>query len=139
MVQRVLNQIHLAKSLGMEPAVFLGERTFMEPQACEYGDNPYFFSPRGDNVWEYWFRQPGRYAFGARTVNGQPVRSLQVAYVEAVAENPIRSYGGAETRLQGRQAANALLGPNGSALLQPALLWRTPARCLRPSASEAAM
>lgn len=32
MVQRVLNQIHLARREGLEPAVFLGERTFMEPQ-----------------------------------------------------------------------------------------------------------
>ena len=29
MVQRVLNQIHLALEHGLEPAVFLGERTFM--------------------------------------------------------------------------------------------------------------
>lgn len=40
LVQRVLNQIHLGRSLGLEVAVFLGERTFMEPQACEYGVNP---------------------------------------------------------------------------------------------------
>ena len=32
MVQRVLNQVHLARREGLEPAVFLGERTFMEPQ-----------------------------------------------------------------------------------------------------------
>ena len=44
-------------------------------QACEYGSNPYFFAPMGDNVWEYWFKQPAGYALGATHVRGRPVAS----------------------------------------------------------------
>lgn len=122
MVQRVLNQIHLALEHGLEPAVFLGEHTFMEPQACEYGTNPYFYAPMGDNVWDYWFRQPGSYALGARLAGGRPVDSLQVVTVEAMSDTPIRAYGTLEQRMRGWRAAHALLGTNGSKLVKPVLL-----------------
>jgi len=124
-VQRVLNQIHYARRFHLEPAVFLGETTFMEPQACELGPNPYHFAPAGDNVWEYWFLQPGHFRIGATHVRGLPVQSLQVVSVDAVAEDPIRTYGGTrESRLHGMQAAHRLLGPNGSALIRPEVLAR---------------
>jgi hypothetical protein len=121
MVQRILNQIHLARRHRLEPAVFIGERTFMEPQACEYGTNPYHFAPAGDNVWEYWFEQPGNYSLGQTQVNGRRVRQLQVTTVETSAEFPVRSYGPLETRARSRAAAHALLGDGGERLVKQAI------------------
>ena len=121
MVQRVLNQVHMARRLRLEPAVYLGERTFMEPQACEFGVNPYHFAPAGDNVWEYWFEQPGNYSLGVAHVRGRPVRTLQVTVVEGVAEWPIRSYGSLEARATSRVAAHSLLGAGGERLVRRAI------------------
>ena len=118
LVQRVLNQIHLARSHGLEPAVFLGERTFMEPQACEYGINPYYHAPAGDNVWEYWFEQPGNYSLGAIAVRGRPISSIQITTVEASAERPIRSYGPNRVRELSRATAHRLLGDGGEKLVK---------------------
>jgi len=118
LVQRVLNQVYLARRNGMEPAVFLGERTFMELQACEYGVNPYHHLKAGDNVWEYWFEQPGNYTIGASTLRGERVSSIQVTTVEASAEFPIRSYGYKEVRKRSFRAAHQLLGDGGSALVK---------------------
>ena len=118
LVQRVLNQIHYANSLDLVPAVFLGERTFMEPQACEYGPNPYHHTPSGDNVWEYWFTQPSNYSIGAATVNGVQVRSVQMTTVEASADAPVRAYGVDRVRRRSRHAANRMLGDGGSKLVK---------------------
>jgi hypothetical protein len=119
MVQRVLNQIALATTLRLEPHVFLGEYTFMEPQACEFGLNPYYAAAVGDNVWEYWFEQPGGYSLGAsRLADGRPVRSVQVTTVEWSAERPIRVYGTDEARMRGRRAAHVMLGTNGTRLVR---------------------
>ena len=90
-----------------------------ERQACEYGLNPYYAAAVGDNVWEYWFEQPGRYTLGAHsTTDGRPVRSVQVTTVESSAEHPIRVYGTDEARMRGRRAAHAMLGTNGSRLVR---------------------
>lgn len=40
LVQRVLNQIHFARSMKFEPHVFLGEYTFMEPQVLRASHAP---------------------------------------------------------------------------------------------------
>lgn len=121
MVQRVLNQIDFARRRGLEPAVFLGERTFMEPQACEYGINPYHYAPAGDNVWEYWFEQPGNYTPGIATVRGRPVTSVQVTSVETVVEAPVRSYGPLALRARSRRAAHAILGDGGQRLVKQSI------------------
>ena len=118
LVQRVLNQISLARMHGLEPAVFLGERTFMEPQACEYGVNPYYHAPAGDNVWEYWFEQPGNYSLGDIAVRGRPISSIQITTVEASAERPIRSYGPNRVRERSRAIAHRLLGDGGEKLVK---------------------
>ena len=121
LVQRVINQIHLARRNGLEPAVFIGERTFMEPQACESGVNPYHHAPAGDNVWEYWFVQPGNFSFDSTTVRGWPIASLQVTTVEASAEFPVRSYGPLEMRGRSRRAANTILGDGGWKLVKASI------------------
>ena len=72
----------------------------------------------GDNVWEYWFAQPGGYSPGAAHVRGQPVASLQVTTVESISETPIRTYGPLAVRVRGRVAAHALLGTNGTKLVR---------------------
>lgn len=119
LVQRVLNQVYLARSLHMQPAVFLGERTFMELQACEYGSNPYFDESAGDNVWEYWFEQPGNFSLGSSHALGQRIASIQVTTVEAVAEHPIRSYAhDPRQRLRSRTNAHRLLGDGGQLLVK---------------------
>lgn len=119
LVQRVLNQVHLARRLGLEPAVFVGPRTWMEPQACEYGAVPYFDAGSGGNVWEYWFLQPGNYSLGARTVRSRPVGSVQVLTVEQVADQPVRAYH-AQHALLGlsRRTAHAMLGEGGARLVR---------------------
>lgn len=89
----------------------------MEPQACEYGVNPYYAPEAGDNVWEYWFRQPGNYSIGASHVRGERVRSIQVTMVDATAWSPVRVYGSAEQRARSRRAAHALLGDGGAKLI----------------------
>ena len=124
MMQRILNQVHLARANRLEPAVFLGERTFMEPQACEYGTNSYYHAPAGDNVWEYWFEQPGNYTIGASHVRGRPVATVQVTTVEWSADAPIRSYTTRETRQRSRRAANAILGDGGRKLIKRRILQR---------------
>ena len=127
LVERVLNQLHFAKKRGLEPSVHLGEHTFMEPQACEFGRQPYFDAPRGANVWEYWFVQPGQYALGAATVkDGRPVRSLQVASVETVTvAGPVQIYASGGPRAmtaalqRHRAAAHEFVGDGGAALVRP--------------------
>ena len=63
----------------MEPFVFLGPHSFMEPQACEFARSTYYTPAHGENAWEYWFTQPGGYRLGAPTAGGRWVRSLQVS------------------------------------------------------------
>ncbi|KAL3902204.1 MAG: hypothetical protein SGPRY_012178 [Prymnesium sp.] len=126
-VQRVINQILLSSSLGFEPFVFIGERPFAEPQACEYGPSPYFDASLGSNVWDYWFLQPADYRMGMTSVRGQPVLSVQVASVaQADRTGPVRSYGSPASynrpeRHATRLAAHQMVGRGGVKLVQPAI------------------
>lgn len=126
-VQRVINQILLSSSLGFEPFVFIGERPFAEPQACEYGPSPYFDASLGSNVWDYWFLQPADYRMGMTSVRGQPVLSVQVASVaQADRTGPVRSYGSPasynrQERHATRLAAHQIVGRGGVKLVQPAI------------------
>jgi len=124
LVQRVLNQVVLAQKLGLEPYVFLGRHTFVEPQACEYGMQPYFDQERGDNVWEYFFRQPADYRPGATYVRNRRVASLQVTAVEITSRtSPLRVFGDTsvydEAKFRhSRQLAFRLLGRLGERLVR---------------------
>ena len=130
LLERVLNQLHHARQLGMEPFVFLGAYSFMEPQACEYARSTYHSPSHGENAWEYWFRQPGGYRLGAATVRGRWVRSLQVSAVDIVAyQGPVTGYGRTDTydwdRLSSSRAiAHSLLGDLGANLVRPELRSR---------------
>ena len=68
MVERVINQVLYAQTIGLVPYVFIGEYVFAEGRACEHGRVPYYDEARGPNVWEYFFKQPdARVSFGAPT------------------------------------------------------------------------
>ena len=120
-------QVFLARSLSLEPFVFIGERSFAEPQACEYGPSPYFDLSLGTNIWEYWFKQPGKYTLGARTLRGRPIGSLQVASVDhADRSGPVRAYGSIAEykrveRQQIRRAAHQVVGQGGVRLVRDSI------------------
>lgn len=73
-VERVLNQLHLAATRGLTPHVFLGQKVFNAPDACDVGENQYFEASRGDNVWDYYFEPVSPYRSGDATLEGRPVR-----------------------------------------------------------------
>ena len=75
-VERVLNQLHLADTLGLLPSVFLGRKVAAAPDACGIGENQYFDAGRGPNVWEYYFEPVSTYTLGAATLHGRPVKLL---------------------------------------------------------------
>ena len=56
-----------------------GAEVFAEASTCEHGAQPYHDAPEGDNVWEYFFLQPGSHRLRLDQL-GQPgiVRSVQV-------------------------------------------------------------
>ena len=58
-VERVINQVLYARAKGLEPFVYVGELVFAEGTSCEHGPQPYFDPAQGDNLWEYFFEQPG--------------------------------------------------------------------------------
>eukprot|EP00966_Prymnesium_polylepis_P001632 37729-Prymnesium_polylepis.2 len=125
-VERVVNQVLYARWAGLEPFVFVGERSFADLASCQQGRVPYFDATRGENVWEYFFEQPGRWRPGKNSVGSRPVRTLQAVSSEALfhfggdAERPAsitRAYQGdawrayeRDARLQTRQAAHEVLG-----------------------------
>ena len=78
-VERVLNQLHAAETLGLLPYVYLGRKVAAAPDSCEVGENQYFSPAHGSNVWEYYFEQVSSYSLGAPTLNGRPVRLLLAA------------------------------------------------------------
>lgn len=125
LMERVLNQIHHARVLGMEPYVHLGAYPWMEPQACEYARSIYYTAAHGENAWEYWFTQPGGYRLGAATAQGRWVRSLQTSAVEIVTtQGPVTAYGRTDyydhDRLgSSRQVAHDVLGELGEKLVRP--------------------
>ena len=84
-VERVLNQLHLADSLGLPPFVYLGRKVHAAPWSCDIGENQYFAggAGRGANVWEYYFDQVSSYTLGAPTLNGRPVRLLLTSAEDA--------------------------------------------------------
>ena len=92
--------------------------TCASPQACEFGRNPYYAEKFGDNVWEYWFQQPGRYKLGAGFIDEMPIQAVQVTAVELIAHAPVRVYGTELHRLQSRVSANRMLGTNGTRLIR---------------------
>ena len=59
-VERVLNQLHLAESLGLPPFIYLGRKVMAAPDTCDVGENQYFDAAHGANVWEYYFEQARR-------------------------------------------------------------------------------
>ena len=75
-VERVLNQLYLADSLGLLPYVYLGRKVAAAPWSCEVGENQYFDAAHGANVWEYYFNQVSGYALGGSVLHGRPVRLL---------------------------------------------------------------
>ncbi|KAL1525576.1 hypothetical protein AB1Y20_020430 [Prymnesium parvum] len=129
-VQRVINQLWLARGLGHEPFVFLGERPFAEPQACEYGSSTYFEASLGSNMWDYWFRQPGDYRLGMRSVRGRRISSLEVAAVgHADRSGPVRAYGSPRyynrvERQMIRLAAHQFVGVGGAKLVRGSIRRR---------------
>ncbi|EOD35914.1 hypothetical protein EMIHUDRAFT_467300 [Emiliania huxleyi CCMP1516] len=92
LLERVVNQVLLARRLRMEVYVFVGPVVLAGP-GCPLLSQPYFDRRHGDNVWEYFFRQPGAYRRGDRSVGGRPVRSLQVVSPESL-YSPAQSAGG---------------------------------------------
>jgi len=75
-VERVLNQLHTADTLGLVPFVYLGRKVAAAPDACGIGENQYFEPSRGPNVWEYYFEPVSTYTLGAPTFHGRPVKLL---------------------------------------------------------------
>ena len=85
-VERVLNQLHLAHSLGLPPYVYLGRKVHADPSSCDIGENQYFAggsAGHGSNVWEYYFDQVSSYTLGAPTLMGRPVRLLLASAEDA--------------------------------------------------------
>jgi hypothetical protein len=82
-VERVLNQLHLAEHRGFVPHVFLGQKIFNAPDACDVGQNQYFEPSRGNNVWEYYFEPISSYRTGAPHLAGRPVRLLSSSVEDA--------------------------------------------------------
>ena len=131
-VERVVNQVLFARAMGLEPYVFVGEHVFAEGRACEHGAVPYHAPPRGDNVWEYYFLQPGRFRPGLTHVDGARVRSVQVVnpealYILALPGNHTQTYTGelaydGTSRLKHRAAAHTLLA--NATLVRPELRRR---------------
>ena len=129
MVERVANQILFARSIGLEPYVFIGEHVFAEGRTCEHGRVAYYDEASGPNVWEYFFKQPTAYRPGDLTIRGKRVRSVQYVDPEALYSTATytQTYTGgnaydAPRRQQLRTAANSLFG-NGT-LIRPEALRR---------------
>jgi len=128
-IERVLNQLLFAARHKLEPYVFLGPLIFREPAYCGQGTQPYY-SPRfGDNVWDYFFVQPGAWQPGNDHVNGRPVRTVQVVSPESlyiVSDTPqVKSYqevGGVVSALKQRSTANRFMR-NGT-LVRPQIKQR---------------
>ena len=97
-VERVLNQLHLAQTLGFVPHIFLGLKVFNAPDACDIGDNQYFDAAHGDNVWEYYFEPVSAYRTGDERLAGRPVRLLSASlddsrrYAITVSGDAVSSY-----------------------------------------------
>ena len=89
-VERVLNQLHLAESLGIPPVVYLGRKVAAAPWSCDVGENQYFDAAHGPNVWEYYFERVSAYALGDPTHLGRPVRLL-LAPAEDARRHAIRT------------------------------------------------
>jgi hypothetical protein len=82
-VERALNQLHLGEHRGLVPHVFLGQKVFNAPDACDIGLNQYFEASRGDNVWEYYFEPVSPYKTGDARLAGRPVRLLTASVEDA--------------------------------------------------------
>ena len=154
-VERVINQVLYARAKGLEPFVYVGELVFAEGTSCEHGPQPYFDPAQGDNLWEYFFEQPGVRGLrltdlggarggGARGGSGALVRSVQVVPPELLyapsggTGNFTQTYPMDYTyntyneplRRRFRVAAHAVLGDR-AALVRPALRRRARAEWRR--------
>ena len=154
-VERVINQVLYARAKGLEPFVYVGELVFAEGTSCEHGPQPYFDPAQGDNLWEYFFEQPGVRGLrladlggarggGARGGSGALVRSVQVVPPELLyapsggTGNFTQTYPMDYTyntyneplRRRFRAAAHAVLGDR-AALVRPALRRRARAEWRR--------
>ena len=110
LLERVVNQVLLARRLRMEVYVFVGPVVLAGP-GCPLLSQPYFDRRHGDNVWEYFFRQPGAYRRGDRSVGGRPVRSLQVVSPESL-YSPAQSAGGFTQVYGPRSRIRVFMYPN---------------------------
>ena len=82
-VERVLNQLYLASSLGVVPYIYLGRKVHAAPDSCGIGENQYFDQATGPNVWEYFFEPVSTYRLGESTLRGRPVRLLLASAEDA--------------------------------------------------------
>lgn len=82
-VERALNQLYVAETLGLMPFVYLGEMVWASPDSCSNGKNQYYDATAGDNVWEYYFEPVSPYQLGAPTVDRRAVRLLLIGEAQA--------------------------------------------------------
>mmetsp|Transcript_58688 Transcript_58688/g.134612 ORF Transcript_58688/g.134612 Transcript_58688/m.134612 type:complete len:182 (+) Transcript_58688:394-939(+) len=120
-IERIINQLIHAKQHALSPFVFVGPVVFREPSFCAAGLQPYYSPLAGDNVWEYYFEQPGKWRPDKAVLpDGRRVRSLQVVSPQSLyhTSGSAQTYTGstayeAERMLKHRTAAHSAVG-NGS-------------------------
>jgi len=121
-VERVLNQLHLAGSLGLVPHVYLGRKVHAPPDSCNVGENQYFDAAAGPNVWDYYFEPVSPYELGAPTLGRRRVR-LVVSDGEDARRHAIHVDRDAES-VQVRRGAETVWSFSAREAWPPGTDWR---------------